>query len=128
MTALVALFLLMASVAPKLFGAAPAVDAMMEIDWSPRYLLLIGLVELACVLLFVVPRTSLLGAVLTTGLLGGAMASHLRADSPLFTHTLFGLYLGLFLWISLLLRDAGLRAYLARSIAGRPRTGAEQAL
>jgi hypothetical protein len=113
MTALVALFLLGASVAPKLTGASVAVDSLVTLGWPPRYLLLIGFVELACVVFYVVPRTSLLGAVLMTGLLGGAMASHLRADSPLFSHTLFSIYLGLFVWTALFLRDADLRAYAA---------------
>lgn len=117
MTGLVALFLLGASVAPKLMGATVAIDSLMAIGWPTRYLFPIGIIELACVLLFIVPRTSPLGAVLMTGLLGGAMASHLRADSPLFSHTLFAIYLGLFMWTALLLRDAGLRAYLSRSTA-----------
>jgi hypothetical protein len=47
-----------------------------------------------------------------TGLIGGAIASHLRADSPMFSHTLFGIYLGTFMWAALWLRDPGLRAYL----------------
>lgn len=115
MTGLVALFLLGASVAPKLMGAAVAIDSLVALGWPTRYLFPIGIIELACVLLFIVPRTSLLGAVLMTGLLGGAMASHLRADSPLFSHTLFSIYLGLFMWTALLLRDADLRAYLSRS-------------
>ncbi|HEX7719285.1 MAG TPA: DoxX family protein [Woeseiaceae bacterium] len=117
LTVLVALFLLGASVAPKLMGATVAIDSLLALGWPTRYLLLIGIVELACVVLFIVPRTSLLGAVLMTGLLGGAMASHLRAESPLFSHTLFSIYLGLLVWVALLLRDADLRAYLARSTA-----------
>jgi hypothetical protein len=64
------------------------------------------------VLLFVFPRTGLLGAVLMTGLIGGAIASHLRAGSPLFSHTLFGIYLGAFMWAALWLRDPRLRAYV----------------
>ena len=110
MTALLVLFMLIASVAPKLLGAAVAVDALVELDWPPDYLLLIGLIELACVALFVFPRTSLLGAILMTGLLGGALASHLRAGSPLFSHTLFGIYLGVFMWVALWLREEKLRS------------------
>jgi hypothetical protein len=112
MTALLLLFLLPASVAPKLMSASVAVEALAEIGWPARYLLMLGVVELGCLVLFVIPRTSLLGAVLTTALLGGAMASHLRAGSPLFSHTLFGVYLGLFMWIALWLRDARLRSML----------------
>ena len=58
------------------------------------------------------PRTSVLGAILLTGYLGGAIASHVRIESPLFTHTLFGLYLGLMLWGGLWLRDANLRSLM----------------
>jgi hypothetical protein len=109
MTALFALFMLGASVAPKLLGLQAAVDPMIELEWSPDYLLLIGLIELACTVLFIIPRTSLLGAVVMTGLLGGALASHLRADSPMFSHTLFSIYLGVFMWLALWLRDENLR-------------------
>lgn len=109
MSALAALFLLGASVAPKLLGLQAAIDPMIALGWSTDYLLLIGLIELACTVLFLIPSTGLLGAILTTGLLGGAMASHLRADSPLFSHTLFGIYLGVFMWVALWLRDTNVR-------------------
>jgi hypothetical protein len=66
MTALFALFMLGASVAPKFAGASAAIDSVVALGWSPRYLLLIGLMELAFVVLFVIPRTSLIGAVLMT--------------------------------------------------------------
>jgi hypothetical protein len=122
MTALVALFLLGASVAPKLAGASVAVEALVELEWPSRVLVLIGLIELACTVLYVLPRTGLLGAVLLTGLLGGAIASHWRAGSPLFSHTLFGVYLGLFAWAALVLRDPALRSYLLRSLSGRNMT------
>src|SRR5690554_5565732 len=115
MSLLAALFLLGASVAPKLVGASVAVDTMAGLGWPPGYVLAIGLVELGCVVLFLVPRTALLGAVLTTALLGGAIATHMRAGSPWATHTLFGVYLGLFVWGALVLRDPALRAYLLRA-------------
>ncbi len=115
MTALFALFMLGASVAPKFAGARAAIDSVVALGWPPKYLLLIGLMELAFVVLFVIPRTSLIGAVLMTGLLGGAMASHLRAESPLFSHTLFGIYLGAFMWLALWFRDPELRMYFRRS-------------
>jgi hypothetical protein len=63
-------------------------------------------------LLYALPRTAFLGAVLLTAYLGGAVATHLRVDSPLVTHTLFGVYLGLLLWGGLWLRDARVRALL----------------
>ncbi len=115
MTALFALFMVGASIAPKFSGAEAAAQAVSELGWSPAYLLLIGTLELLFVVLYLIPRTSLVGAVLMTGLIGGAIASHLRAGSPLFSHTLFGVYLGAFMWVSLWLRDARLRAYLAQS-------------
>jgi hypothetical protein len=72
----------------------------------------LGLITIVCTLLYAVPPTSILGAILLTGYLGGAIASHVRIDSPLFTHTLFGLYLGLMLWGGLWLRDGTLRSLL----------------
>jgi hypothetical protein len=69
----------------------------------------LGIITVVCTVLYSVPPTSILGAILLTGYLGGAMASHVRIDSPLFTHTLFGLYLGLMVWGGLWLRDPILR-------------------
>ena len=112
MTALVAFFLLGASAAPKFVRADVAVQSLETLGWSPGYLILIGLMELVFTILYVIPRTSLIGAVLLTGLLGGALASNLRAEMPLYSHTLFSIYLGLFLWVALWLRDPALRNYL----------------
>ncbi|MDY6924211.1 MAG: DoxX family protein [Pseudomonadota bacterium] len=111
MSGLFVLFMLAASVAPKY--AAPAMVAeqnMTPLGWPGEYLMLIASIELVCVILYVIPRTSLLGAVLMTGLLGGAVAANLRAEMPLFSHTLFGVYLGLVMWGGLWLRDSALRA------------------
>jgi hypothetical protein len=69
----------------------------------------LGVITIACTILYAIPPTSILGAILLTGYLGGAMASHLRIGSPLFSHTLFGFYLGLMLWGGLWLRDRRLR-------------------
>ena len=71
---------------------------------------LLGVILLVCTLLYVYPRTAILGAVLLTAYLGGAVATHVRVGSPLFTHILFGVYLGVFTWGGLWLRDARLRA------------------
>ncbi|MVF14955.1 DoxX family protein [Ketobacter sp. MCCC 1A13808] len=106
---LFALFMLAASVAPKLLGAEVALDPLIEIGWPTKYVFLIGFIELLCTILFLVPRTSLLGCILMTGLFGGAIASHLRAESPLFSHTLFSVYLGIFMWLALRLRDESVR-------------------
>jgi hypothetical protein len=112
LTALLLLFLLPASIAPKLMGAQVAVDSLTAIGWPPSYLVALGILELVLLILFVWPRTALLAAVLFTALLGGTVASHLRAGSPLASHTLFGVYLGVFMWLSLFLRDAAFRAYV----------------
>jgi hypothetical protein len=72
----------------------------------------LGVLTLACTLLYAIPRTSVLGAILLTGYLGGAIATHLRVGSPVFSHLLFGVYLGLMVWGGLYLRDARLRALI----------------
>jgi hypothetical protein len=73
---------------------------------------LLGILTLIGVALYAVPRTAVLGAILLTGYMGGAIATHLRNDSPLFTHTLFGVYLGLLIWGGLYLREPRLRALM----------------
>ena len=110
LTGLYALFMLGASVAPKLAGASVTGEIMDQLGWPDGYVLMIGLIELACVLLYLYPRTNVFGAVLTMGLLGGAMATQVRVGNPLFSHQLFGLNLGLFMWGGLWLRDPALRA------------------
>ena len=70
----------------------------------------IGAIELICLLLYIFPRTAVLGAVLLTAVMGGAIASHLRVGDPLVSHTLFGVYLGAAIWGGLYRRDARLRA------------------
>ena len=70
----------------------------------------LGIITIACTILYAIPPTSILGAIILTGYLGGAMASHLRIGSPLFSHILFGFYLGLMVWGGLWLRDKSLRA------------------
>ena len=72
----------------------------------------LGVITMACTLLYAIPPTSFVGAILLTGYLGGAMASHVRIGSPLFSHTLFGLYLGLMVWGGLWLRDPALRNWI----------------
>lgn len=109
LSALVALFMLGASVAPKLLQLDVALEPLAVVGWPAKYLLLIGVIELVCVVLFLIPRTALLGAVLFTGLLGAALAANLRVDNPLFSHTLFSLYLGSAVWLALWLRDEKVR-------------------
>lgn len=105
-----AVFLAGASITPKLFIPDIAAESFRQLGWPDGYGLTVGLIELACLALYLVPRTAIFGAVLMTGLLGGAIATQMRVENPLFSHTLFGIYLGLFMWGGLWLRDADLRA------------------
>ena len=109
LTGLFALFMLGASVTPKLMGMPVAAETLTALGWSADCVLPIGLMELGFVILYLYPRTSMLGAVMMTGLLGGAMATQVRIDNPLVSHQLFSLYLGLVMWGGLWLRDAQLR-------------------
>lgn len=104
------LFMIGASIVPKFFMQAMVEQNMTTLGWPAGYVTLIGVIELVCVLLYAIPRTSVLGAVLTMGLLGGAMATNMRVVNPLFSHTLFSIYLGLFMWGGLWLRDERLRS------------------
>jgi len=97
-TALLACFTVGASAAPKFADASGAVDSTAALGWP-------------------LDDLKLIGAMPMTALLGGAIASHLRAGSPLFSHTLFGVYLGVFMWAVLLL-DRQLRDYLGQTLAG----------
>ncbi len=95
----------------KLAPLAIVTETMQQLGYSgsPELARGLGVMTLVIALLYALPRTSLLGAILLTGLLGGAMATHLRVGSPLFSHLLFGLYLGLLAWGGLYLRDPRLR-------------------
>ncbi len=110
LSGLIAVFMLAASVAPKLLQLDVALQPMEVVGWPAKYLLLIGLIELVCVVLFLIPRTALLGAALFTGLLGAALAANLRVDNPMFSHTLFSLYLGIGVWVALWLREEKVRS------------------
>ena len=93
------------------------IDATRGIGWPTDSMTLdvLGFLLLASTVLYVVPRTAVLGAILLTGYLGGAVASHARLGDPLFTHDLFGVYLGLFVWGGLWLRNARVRALIPLS-------------
>jgi hypothetical protein len=108
---LVALFLLMDG-GMKLVPLQPVLDTMPLLGWPNDIGLIrgLGIMLIAITALYLWPRTAPLGAVLLTGYLGGAIATHLRIGSPWFSHTLFGLYVGTIAWIGLWLRDPRLRA------------------
>jgi hypothetical protein len=104
-------FLLFDSVI-KVLKLAPAVASTVQLGYPVGVLPVIGVIELICLAVYLVPRTAVLGAVLWTGYLGGAIATHLRVGSPLASHTLFPIYIALLLWGGLYLRDRGVRALI----------------
>ena len=113
-SALPILFLVFDSVI-KLMKIDPVVQSFGQLGYPVELARGIGAIELLCVLVYAIPRSSVLGAVLLTGYLGGAIATHVRVDSPLFTHVLFPVYVAALIWGGLLLRDERLRAYLPLS-------------
>jgi len=108
LSSLVILFLLFDG-AIKLVPWPVVTETMDRIGSSENLARSLGFITVACTVLYAIPPTSILGAILLTGYLGGAMASHVRIGSALFSHTLFGLYLGLMVWGGLWLRDRRLR-------------------
>jgi hypothetical protein len=108
---LVTAFMLFDSVI-KLIKIQPVTDSFRQLGYPDSLARGIGAMELIITALYLLPRTSVLGAVLMTGVMGGAVASHLRLGDPLFSHTLFGVYLGLMAWGGLWLTNPTLRALL----------------
>jgi len=113
LSGLVIVFLLM-DLSMKLAVLQPVIDTMGALGWPTDRgtILTLGLLQLAATLLYVWPRTAVLGAILLTGYLGGAVATHVRIGSPLFSHILFGVYIGVLAWGGLWLRDSRLRTLL----------------
>jgi len=111
MSAVPALFLFIDAIG-KLMKPAPVVEGTVQLGYPESVLLGLGIVLLTCTVLYVIPRTAILGAILLTGYLGGAMATHVRVGSPLFSHILFPVYVGVLIWGGLYLRDERLRALI----------------
>jgi hypothetical protein len=95
--------------AGKLALESHVIEATTKIGYPVAAIRPIGVIALICTILYAVPRTALLGAVLLTGFYGGAVASKIRIEDPLFSSTLFAVYLGLITWVGLYLRDERLR-------------------
>lgn len=110
-SALVVLFMLFDS-AIKLMKLPPAVEGTIRLGYPVNVVLPLGIVLFVCTVLYVIPRTSILGAILLTGYLGGAVASNVRVGNPLFGYVLFPVYVGVLLWLGLFLRDVRLRALI----------------
>jgi len=111
MSALVVLFLVFDATI-HLTKPTPVVDAFAKLGFPLGASVGIGVVELLCLAAYAIPRTAALGAVLLTGLLGGAIATHVRAGSPAFEAYIFPILFGLLLWAGIWLRDARLRTLL----------------
>jgi hypothetical protein len=111
MSALVVLFMLLDGVS-HLLKPKQVVDAFVRIGFPVSLSVPIGVILLVCVVLYAIPRTSILGAILLTGYLGGAVVTNLRAGSSLFGETLFPVYFGILVWGGLYGRDARLRALI----------------
>ena len=110
MSTLPALFLLVDAVG-KLVKPAPVVEETVRLGYSEGVLPGLGVVLTGCVILYVIPRTSVLGAILLTAYLGGATAAHVRVGDPLFP-VVFPIILGALIWGGLYLRDGRLRTLL----------------
>src|SRR5262245_44470203 len=111
LSALPALFLLVDAGA-KFAKPAPVVETTVKLGYAESVIVPLGITLLISTLLYIIPSTSVLGAILLTGYLGGAVATHVRVGDPLFSHILVPVYFGILLWLGLLLRDARLRALL----------------
>jgi DoxX-like protein len=111
MSGLVIAFLLL-DAGMKLIPLDVVLEASAQLGLPAHLARPLGIILLICTLLYALPNTSVLGAILLTGYLGGTVITHLRVGSPLFTHLLFGVYLGLMLWGGLYLRDPRVRALI----------------
>ncbi|HEX9951468.1 MAG TPA: DoxX family protein [Rubricoccaceae bacterium] len=107
----VAVLFLAVDAGMKLMASPEAIAGTEAMGWQAHHLPVLAALQIVCLVLYLVPRTAVLGAVLWTGYLGGAVASHLRLDQPLFSHTLFPVYVAVLLWAGLALRDARVRAF-----------------
>ena len=111
LSGLVVLFLIPDGII-KFIKPAPVIEVFAHLGLTLSLANVLGILLLLCTAIYVFPRTSVLGAILLTGYLGGAVATHLRAGDPLFSHVLFPTYLGVLLWLGLYLRDNRVRALI----------------
>lgn len=108
----IAILFLVFDTSIKLIGRPEVAESMRQLGYPTELGLVIGVIELVCLVAYIVPATSVLGAILLTGYLGGAIASHLRLENPLFTHILFPTYVAALIWGGLYLRDGRVRVLL----------------
>ena len=110
-SALPILFLTMDAVG-KLIKPQAVITGTVELGYQESIIVPLGILLLACTILYAVPRTAVLGAILLTGYLGGTVATHARIGNPVFSHMLFGVFIGIFVWLGLYLRDERIRQLL----------------
>jgi DoxX-like protein len=106
----VAVLFLAMDAAMKVLQVPAAVEGTTKVGYPAGVILPLGIIQFICLAVYLIPRTRVLGAILWTGYLGGAVATHVRVGDPLFTHILFPVYVAALLWGGLCLRDARLRA------------------
>jgi len=111
LSALAVLFLLFDATI-KLLQLPVAVEGTKKLGYPGNVVFVLGVIQLICLIVYLIPRTAVLGAILWTGYLGRAVATHVRVGNPLFTHILFPTYIAALLWGSLWLRERRLRALL----------------
>ena len=111
MSGLVVLFMLMDSIM-KFMKPPEVIEGTVALGFAEQHIPVLGTLGLISTLLYAFPRTSILGAILLTAYFGGAVATHLRLNNPLFTHTLFTIYFGILIWGGLWLRNSKLRELL----------------
>jgi hypothetical protein len=116
LSGLAAAFLLFDAVMKFFMDKLPpeALEAGAALQWPMEKMPLVGTILLICTLLYMIPRTAVVGAVLLTGYLGGAIASHVRVSNPLISHTLFPIYIAILLWLGLYLRDSRVKTLISK--------------
>jgi len=108
MSGLVVLFMLMDGIM-KFVKPPEVIEGTLALGFTEQHLPIIGTLGLLSTLLYVFPRTSVLGAIVLTGYFGGVVATHVRLNNPLFSHILFTVYFGILIWGGLWLRNIKLR-------------------
>ncbi len=111
LSTLVVLFMLFDATG-KVLLLDPVVKASAQLGYAAGTIFAIGVILLACTVIYTIPRTAILGAVLLTGYLGGAVDANLRAGTPVFSNVLFPVYFGILVWAGVYLRDRRIRGLL----------------
>lgn len=127
MASAVAVAFLIFDVSLKLLQLPAALEVSTQLGFAAESVFTIGMIEVLCLITYLVPRTRVFGAILWTGYLGGAIVTHLRLGHPLLSHTLFPIYVALLLWAQPWVSDGRLRALLLSAPGGSlpdaPQTG-----